>query len=71
LIVLEVVWNSGVTVATDETHNEGGAPQNVHYRADVEAGQVRVAGQVLDLEHGHSSQLDDAVLSQIDGLKRA
>ncbi len=51
LIVLEAVWNRGqrgVTVVADETLNEtlneGGAPQHVRYRADVEAGQTLVAG---------------------------
>jgi hypothetical protein len=68
-IVLEAVWNSGVTVAADETQNEGGAPQHVRDRTDVEAGQARVAGRVI--EHGHSSLLYDTVWSQIDGLKRA
>ncbi len=43
-IVLEAVWNSGVTVAADEAQNEGGAPQHVRDRADVEAGQAQVAG---------------------------
>ncbi len=68
-IVLEAVWNSGVTVAVDETRNEGGAPPRVLHRADVEAGQVLVAGCVI--EHGHFSLLLDDVQSQIDGLKRA
>ncbi len=68
-VVLEAVWNSGVTVAADETRNEGGAPQNVSHRADVEAGQALVAGRVI--EHGHSSPLHDAVWRQIDGFKRA
>jgi hypothetical protein len=65
-MVLEAVWNRGVTVATDEARNEGSAPQHVRNRADVEAGQVRVqvAGRVI--EHGHSSLLHDAVRSQID-----
>ncbi len=43
-IVLEAVWNSGVTVAADETRNEGGVPQHIRHRADVEAGQALVAG---------------------------
>jgi hypothetical protein len=43
-IVLEVEWDSGVTVAYDEARNEGGAPQHVGHRADVEAGQARLAG---------------------------
>ena len=38
-IVLEAVWNRGVTVAADETRNEGGAPQHVRHRANVEAGK--------------------------------
>ncbi len=70
LIVLEAVWNRGVTVAADKIRNEGGAPQHVRDRADVEAGQARVAGRVIK-QHGHSSLLHDAVQSQIDGLKRA
>jgi hypothetical protein len=37
-------------------------------RLIVEAGQALVAGLVI--KHGHSSQLRDAVRSQIDGLKR-
>ena len=68
-VVLEAVWDSGVTIAADEARNEGGAPQHVGHWADVEAGQARVAGRVI--EHGHSSLLHDAVRSQIDGLKRA
>ncbi len=68
-MVLEAVWNRGVTVAADETRNEGGAPQHVLHRADVEAGQAWVAGRVI--EHGHSSLLHDTVQSQSDGLKRA
>ena len=43
-IVLEAVWNCGVTVAADETQNEGGKPQHVCHREDVEAGQALVAG---------------------------
>ncbi len=60
-----------MTVATYETltRNEGGSPHHVHYRAEVEAGQVLVAGLVV--EYGHSSQLYDAVWIQIHGLKRA
>ncbi len=42
-IVLEAVWNSWVTVASNETQNE-----HVRDRADVEAGQARVAGQVIE-----------------------
>ena len=68
-IVLEAVRNRGVSVAADETRNEGGAPQHVCNRADEEAGLARVAGRVI--EHGHSSLLHNAVRSQIDGLKRA
>ena len=37
-MVLEAVWNRGVTVAADEARNEGGAPQHVRHRANVEAG---------------------------------
>jgi hypothetical protein len=68
-IVLEAVLNPGVTVAADETRNEGGAPKHVRDRAEVEEGQALVAGLVL--EHGHFSPLHDAVLCQIDRLKRA
>ncbi len=68
-IVLEAVWNRGVTVAADETRNEGGAPQHVRHRANVEARQARVAGRVI--EHGHFSLLHDTVWSRSDGLKRA
>ncbi len=39
-IVLEGVWNRGVTVAAYETWNEGGAPQHIRHRVDVEAGQA-------------------------------
>ena len=49
-------------VAADETRNEGGAPQHVCHRADVEAGQAQVDGQVI--EHGHSSLLHDTVWSK-------
>ncbi len=59
LIVLEAVRNRGVTVASNETQNEGGAPRHVCDRTDVEAGQVLVAGRVI--EHGHSSLLYDTV----------
>ncbi len=66
-IVLEAVWDSGVTVATDEARNEGGAPQHVGRRAE---GPVRVAGRVI--EHGHSSSLRHyAVLGQVNGLIQA
>jgi hypothetical protein len=61
--------NNRMTVAADEAQNEGGTPQHVGHRADVEAGQARVAGQVI--EHGHSSSLHDAVWGQVNGLKRA
>ncbi len=44
-----------MTIAADETQNEGGAPQHVGERAGVEAGQARVAGRVI--EQGHSSPL--------------
>ena len=44
LIVLEAMWNRVVTVAADEARNEGSSPQHVRHRADVEAGQTRVAG---------------------------
>jgi hypothetical protein len=68
-IVLEAVWDSGVTVAADEARNEGGVPQHVGHRADVEAGQARVAGRVK--EHGYPSSLHDAARGQVNGLKRA
>jgi hypothetical protein len=58
-IVLEAVWNRGVTIAADEAQNDGGAPQHVCHRAHVEAGQARVAGRVI--EHGQSNLLHDAV----------
>ncbi len=69
VIVLEAVWNRVVTVAADETRNEGGAPQHVRHMADVEAGQVLAAGRVI--EHRHSSLLHDTVWSQSNGLNRA
>ena len=68
-MVLEAVWNRGVTVAADETQNEGGTPQHVRHRANVEAGKAQVAGRVI--EHGHSSLLHDTVWSRSDGLKCA
>jgi hypothetical protein len=68
-IVIEAVLNCRVTVAADETLNEGEAPQHVSNRADVEAGQEQVAGLVI--ECGHLSPLHDAVLLQIDRLKCA
>ncbi len=37
LIVLEVEWDSGVTVVSDEARNEGGAPLHVGHRADATA----------------------------------
>ncbi len=37
-MVLEAVWNRGVTVAADETLNEGGEHVQVSNRANVEAG---------------------------------
>jgi hypothetical protein len=60
LIDLEAVWNRGVTVSTDEALNERGASKHVGHGADVEAGQVRVAGLVI--EHGHCSLLHYTVL---------
>ncbi len=69
LIVLEAVWVRGVTVTADEARNERGAPQHVCHRANVETGQARVAGKVI--EHEHSSSLHDTVLRQLNGLKRA
>ena len=69
LIVLEAVWDRGVTVASDEARNERGAHQHVCRRANVEAGQARVAGRVI--EHGHSRSLHDTVRRQLNGLKRA
>ena len=68
-IVLEAVWDRGVTVAADEARNERGAPQHVCHRANVEAGQARVAGRVI--KHGHSRSLHDTVRRQLNGLKRA
>ena len=43
-IVLEAVWDRGVTVAADAARNERGAPQHVCRRANAKAGQARVAG---------------------------
>ena len=68
-IVLEAVWDRGVTVAANEARNERGAPQHVCHRANVEAGQARVAGRVI--KHGHSRSLHDTVWRQLNGLKRA
>ena len=70
-IVLEAVWDSGVTVATDEARDEGGAPQHIGHQADVhwQAGQAWVAGRVI--EHGHTCLLHDTVWGQVDGLERA
>ena len=68
-IVLEAVWDRGVTVAADEARNEGCSPQHVRHRADVEAGQTWVAGRVV--EHGYSCSLHDTVWGQINGLKCA
>ncbi len=47
LIVFEAVWNRGVTVAADEARNEGGAPQHVRDRTDVEAGQARSSARAF------------------------
>jgi hypothetical protein len=71
LIVLEAVWDSGVTVAADKALNEGGALQHICHRADVYAGQALVA--CLVIKHGHSSlsSLHDTVWHQLNGLKRA
>ncbi len=68
-IVLGAVWDSGVIVAANEARNEAGVPQHVGHRADVEAGQARGAGRVI--EHGYSSLLHDAIRGQVNGLKRA
>jgi hypothetical protein len=46
-----------------------GGRSHVGHRADVEAGQARVAGRVT--EHGHSSSLHDAIRGRVNGLKRA
>ncbi len=48
-IVLEAVWNCGMTVASDETQNE-----HVSYRADVEAG-LAIQGCWQSHRAGHSS----------------
>jgi hypothetical protein len=69
LIVLEAVWDRGVPVAADEAQNEGGVPQHVCHRANLEAGQARIAGRVI--ERGHSSLLHDTVWRQLNVLKRA
>ena len=42
---------------------------SVLHRANLEAGQARVADRVI--ENGHSSLLHDTVWSQSDGLERA
>ncbi len=42
-----------MTVAADEAPNEGGAPKYVGHRADVEAGQARVADRII--EHGYTT----------------
>ena len=68
-VVLEAVWDSGVPIAADEARNEGSAPQHDCHRANVEAGQARVAGRVI--KHGHSRSLHDTVRRQLNGLKRA
>ncbi len=72
-IVLEVVWDGGVTIAADEARNEGRPPQHVAsgHRADVEAGQARVAGRVIEHGHRDSSSLHDTVWGQVNGLKCA
>jgi hypothetical protein len=46
-IILEAAWDSGVTVAEDEALNERGTPHHVCYRANAEAGQARVAANLL------------------------
>jgi hypothetical protein len=56
-----------VTVASDEARNEGGAPQHVGRRANVEVGQAQVASRFI--EHGHSSSLHDAVRGQVTQVK--
>jgi hypothetical protein len=70
LIVLEVVWDSGVTVDSllpPMMLGMRGKPSRC--RVSVETGQARlarVAGRVI--EHGHSSSLHDAVRGQVYGL---
>ncbi len=56
-------------VAANEVWNQGCLSQDVCHWADVEAGQRRVAGQVI--HHGHASSLHDTARGQIDRLKRA
>ena len=46
-----------------------GAPKHVGHGAEVEAGQARVAGRVI--QHEHASLLYDTVRGQLNGLKRA
>ena len=53
LIVLEGMRNSGVDDAANEEWNQAFSSQDVGHWADVEAGQQRVAGRVI--QHGHSS----------------
>jgi hypothetical protein len=47
-IVLEAVWDSGVTVSADNAWNEGRSPQHACHRADIKTWQVRVSGRVVD-----------------------
>jgi hypothetical protein len=61
--------NSGVDVAANEAWNQGCSPQNICHWADVEAGQLRVAGRVV--KHRHAISLHDAARGQIDRPKRA
>ena len=67
LIVLEAVWNRGVTVAAHGARNDGRSPQHVYHWADVKAGQLVIAYRVI--EHLHSNSLNDTVLNQLDRIK--
>ncbi len=66
-IVLEAVWDIGVTVAADEARNEGGPPQHVGHRADVDAGQALVAGRVI--EHAMFSMGASARFMMLSGVR--
>jgi hypothetical protein len=66
----EVQQNS-TDVAANEEWNQGCSSQDVSHwpGADVEAGQQRVVGRII--QHGHSSSLYDTAGGPIDRLKRA
>jgi hypothetical protein len=70
LLTLEEVWIIGLLLMNTEW-KEGGEGQHICHRADVKAGQVLIAGWVM--EHGHSRPQHDSdtVWSQIGGLNCA